>query len=138
MNEKEKQMLLAVFDPMIIIVAVMTLMVVIVLAAGYQYVGLWLRAVSSGLPIAFLDIVGMQLRRINPRVVIRAMIMARQGGVDVSCKDMQRAYLQGADLEKIALALIEAKKQGIDITFDELLDADRSDRLGEKLKMPRA
>jgi hypothetical protein len=48
---------------------------------------------------------------------------------------MEKAYLQGVNLEKVTLALIEAKKQGVEITFDELVDAERHDRLAEKLRM---
>ena len=63
------------------------------------------------------------------------VIMVKQGGAAVSCTDMEKAYLQGVDLEKVTLAIIEAKKQGIDVTFDELVDAERHDRLAEKLRM---
>ena len=46
---------------------------------------------------------------------------------------MEGAYLQGVDLEKITLALIHAKREGIEVTFQDLVQADLEDRLHEKL-----
>jgi uncharacterized protein YqfA (UPF0365 family) len=68
--------------------------------------------------------------------VVQALIAARQGGMVVSCTEMERALLQGVDLTKITLAAIHAKKQGLDFTFQELVDAELADQLAEKLKTP--
>ena len=46
---------------------------------------------------------------------------------------LHSAYLQGVDLEKLTLAMIHAKKQGMETTFEELVAADLEDRLAEKL-----
>ena len=55
------------------------------------------------MPISVLNIVGMRFRRIEVNVVVDALIMARQAGVAVSCRQMESAYLQGVDLEKLTL-----------------------------------
>ncbi len=119
----------------IVFFSAIILVMVIMFAVMVRYVNIWFRAFMSGVQISILDIIGMRFRRTNVKAVVRAVIMARQAGVVVYCNEMERAYLQGVDLEKVTLAAIEAKKQGIDITFDELVDAERQDRLAEKLKM---
>lgn len=119
----------------VVFFSVMILFMVIVLAVMSWYFSIWFQAFMSGASISLFEIIGMRLRRTNAKAVVRAVIMAKQGGAAVSCNDMEKAYLQGVNLEKVTLAFIEAKKQGIELTFDELVDAERQDRLAEKLRM---
>lgn len=93
----------------------------------------WLQAFLAGVPISVIQIVGMRLRRVDVRVVVRSLIMATQAGVPVPSIDMERAYLQGVDLEKITLALIHADREGNKVSFQELVEADLENRLHEKL-----
>ena len=93
----------------------------------------WLQAFLAGVPISLIQIVGMRLRKVDVRVVVKSLIMATQAGVAVPSIEMERAHLQGVDLEKITLALIHANREGKSITFQELVEADMEDRLHEKL-----
>lgn len=93
----------------------------------------WLQAFMAGAPVSVLQIVGMRLRKVDVRVVIRSLIMATQAGVPVDSREMESAYLQGVDLEKITLAMIHAKREGMEVTFQDLVQADLDDRLHVKL-----
>jgi len=42
--------------------------------------------------------------------------------------------LLGVDLDKVVLAFIRAKKDDMDVTFQQLVEADLDNRLEEKLK----
>lgn len=109
--------------------------VVLVLLAVFTFVArCWLQAWASGLPISMFNIIGMRFRRIPVRTVLGFLIMARQAGVDIRCRQMESAYLQGVDLEKVTLAMIHARRQNKDIMFSELVEADLEARLAEKLK----
>lgn len=119
---------------LIVFFSMMILFMVIMFAVIGHYGSIWFRAYMSGVPIRLLDIIGMKFRRTDTKAVVRALIMAKHAGAAVSCTDMEKAYLQGVDLEKVTLAFIEAKKQGLEISFNELVDAERQDRLAEKLK----
>ena len=119
----------------VIFLSLMALFLVIVLAVTSWYFNIWFQAFMSGVPISILEIIGMRLRRTNVNAVVRAVVMAKQGDAAVSCTDMEKAYLQGVNLEKVTLAFIEAKKEEIEITFDELVDTERQDRHAEKLRM---
>ena len=66
--------------------------------------------------------------------IVRNLIAANQAGVPLSSYELEQAYLQGCDLEKLVLAMIEANKRGLNITWQEAVDADLHGRLQEKLK----
>lgn len=94
----------------------------------------WLQAILSGAPISILDLVGMRLRRMDVNAVVRALIMARQTGVELTSRQVQRASLQGVDLDKITLAYIESQRRKMGTTFEELVELDLQDRLAELLR----
>jgi uncharacterized protein YqfA (UPF0365 family) len=114
---------------------VMAFFAIVLLSVVFRHVHIWFQAIMAGVFISLPEIIGMQFKRGNATVVVQALIMAKQGGVAVSCTDLEKAYLQGANLPRIILVLIEAKKQGIDITFEELVDPERHDQLRKQLKM---
>ncbi len=87
----------------------------------------------SGPPVSVMDILGMRLRRTDVNQIVRTLIMARQAGIALQCQQVEKAYLQGVDLEKVTLAMIEAKKLRQDLTFEDLVDAELAGRLAEKL-----
>jgi len=93
----------------------------------------WLQAFMAGVPISVPQIIGMRLRKVDVRVVVRSLIMATQAGVPVPSVEMERAYLQGVDLEKLTLAMIQANREGKQVTFQELVEADLANRLHDKL-----
>ena len=78
----------------------------------------------------------MRLRRTDINAVLKWLIMARQAGVTISCRQMESACLQGLDPEKLTLAMIHAKKQNLEVTFEELVASDLEGRLAEKLTGP--
>jgi uncharacterized protein YqfA (UPF0365 family) len=57
------------------------------------------------------EILGMQFRRVNPSTVVRTLVMVRQAETPITRAELERAYLQGLDIEKIALAFIETQKR---------------------------
>lgn len=77
------------------------------------------------------EIIGMRFRKCDPRTVVQTLIMAKQAGIELSCDEVERAYLQGADLQRIVLAMIHMKQDGIDKSFQELVDLDLERRLKE-------
>ncbi len=98
----------------------------------------WLQAFMSGAQVDLLDLIGMRLRRTDYKTVVRALIVARQGGVWVSPVDMERAWVQGVDLEKVTLAVIQATKNNMNVTFEELVDAEVEERLARLLEETRS
>ena len=100
------------------------IVLVVVLFRNCALMWLWFQTKMTGLPLNLLDIVGMRFRKVNPRVVVRTLIMAKQAGIDLPCEEVELAYLQGADLNKVAMALVRAKEEGTEMSFQELVEAD--------------
>jgi len=63
--------------------------------------------------------------------------MSVQAGVPVNMRELESAYLSGADVTTVTLAHIDAHKSGKEFTFQELVNANRSERLAEILNMKR-
>ncbi len=90
----------------------------------------WLQAFMAGAPVSLGQVVGMRLRKVDARVVVRASIMATQAGISLSSVELERAYLRGADVEKIMPLLVQAHKEGKDVAFQDLVKADLEGWLG--------
>ena len=121
-------MLLAQNVVTLIMAAPALIVVFVLLVVALRYVRLSFQAHMSGVPVSVADILGMTFRKCDPRVVVRTLIMAKQAGIELSCGEVERAYLHGADLQKITLALIRAKEENVDITFQQLVDTDLDER----------
>jgi len=120
----------------IILLVVFLLVPLFVFLAFARVFNLWFQAYMSGVGVPMVEILGMIFRKVDAKAVVKALIMAKQvAGVDLSREELERAYLQGADLDKLARAVIRAKEQNIEITFQELVEADRNDRLAEMINM---
>ena len=127
-------MLIAQSEIVVLVVAgIFLVFALIFLITIGKVFALWLQAFMAGVPISVPQIIGMRFRKIDVRVVVRSLIMATQAGVAVPSIEMERAYLQGVDLEKLTLAMIQANREGKKVTFQELVEADLENRLHEKL-----
>lgn len=93
----------------------------------------WFRAMLAGTPVMIIDLIRMRLRGTDYKAVVAALIRARQGDVVVYPGEMERAWTLGVDLEKVTLALMQAKKRTMDVTFDEIVDAEVENRLARLL-----
>ena len=119
----------------IVILVVILLATAIMALLIFRFLFLpWLRSFTSGVPIPTIEILGMRFRKVNVNAVLDALILAKQSGVDIGCRQMERAYLQGCDLETLTLAMIRAKQEGFEVTFEELAAAEVDGRLSEKLE----
>ena len=93
----------------------------------------WVRAFLAGAPVSLMALIRMKYRRINANKIVSQGISAKQAGFPIACDDLERAVLMGADLEKVVLAYVTAQKRGLGLSFEEILDADREERLRDLL-----
>ncbi len=106
---------------------------VLCIAVFAMFFSTWMRGYISGVPVMIVDLVRMRLRQTDVKAVMNALVTAKQGGVTVACVEMEKAWIQGVDLEKVTLAMIQSHKQNMGFTFEQLVDAELEDRLAEKL-----
>ena len=93
----------------------------------------WIRGRLYGVNISLVRIISMRIRRSDVNQVMDCLIMALQSGVSISVDKMEQANAQQVDLKKVTLAMIESERQGLALEFDELVEAELSSRLADKL-----
>jgi len=79
---------------------------------------LWLQALSSGCPIAVLEFIGMYLRKVNPRVIVDALVMTHKAGIPVHIDKLQAHFLARGNVRDVVQALIAASRANIKLTFE--------------------
>ena len=122
----ELRMLLAQANLFIVALVLVALFVLFIcMCVVLIYGKLWFRAYMSGVKVSLLQLIGMTSRKTNARLVVDAMVLAHLSGITLACDEVEKAYLQGADIPKIVRALIKAKKDGeTDFSFQQLVDFD--------------
>lgn len=88
------------------------------------YGNLWMRAYMSNADVRLISLVNMGFRKVNPRVIVDAKVVARQAGLDVSRKAgistsrLEAHYLAGGNVRGVIHAIVAAQHAGIDLDFD--------------------
>ncbi len=104
---------------------VFLLIVLVVVISNFQ---LWLRAALTGAQIQFVQLIGMRLRKVNPKVIVDSYIMARQGGLDIGLADLETHYLARGNVPRLVMALLAAKKSHHPLTFEQAAAIDLAGR----------
>lgn len=122
------------FELVVLVIVILGLVVILaVLLLMLRLFRLWLQGVLAGVNLPVLQLIAMKLRKIDAACVMKCLILARHSGAELSSDELQRAYLRGVDLEKLTLAHIEATKQQLHTSFEELVECELQSRLAEKL-----
>ncbi len=115
-------------NPIIPIVAVVALIVVFMFF-WFVPVGLWIAAVAAGVPLRIFELIGMRLRRVNPNVIVRALISSHKAGLKVATSDLEAHYLAGGNVLNVVSALIAADKaRNISLDFTQAAAIDLAGR----------
>ena len=115
-------------NPIIPIVAVVALILVFMFF-WFVPVGLWIAAVAAGVPLRIFELIGMRLRRVNPNVIVRALISSHKAGLKVATSDLEAHYLAGGNVLNVVSALIAADKaRNISLDFTQAAAIDLAGR----------
>src|SRR3954469_22128817 len=102
--------------------------VLILLAVLWRFLGLYIRAWISGAHVGLLDLIGMQLRRVNPTAIVNSRIQAIRAGLDITTPEMESHVLAGGDVQRVINAMIAANKANIDLTWKTATAIDLAGR----------
>ena len=91
-------------------------------------VRLWVEAISAGVKVGILYLVGMRLRKVNPPAVVRPLIWATKAGLPLAIGDLEAHYLAGGAVDRVVRALISADKANIDLSFQQAAAIDLAGR----------
>src|SRR3990167_5330332 len=94
-----------------------------------RYISLWFQAFVSGTPIALLNIIGMSLRKIPPRLIVTARINAFKAGLKgISVSDLETHFLAGGHIHDLVRAMIAADKANIPLDWRQATAIDLAGR----------
>ncbi|MCK4873771.1 MAG: flotillin-like protein FloA [Phycisphaerales bacterium] len=99
----------------LVVLGVGALIVVVVVG---QFFNLWLQAWLSGAHVRFIELIGMRLRKVDPRVIVLTRISAMRAGLSVEADQLESHYLAGGRVPNVVRALIAADRAKIDLNYD--------------------
>jgi len=88
------------------------------------FASIWIRALFSGAPVKFTELVALRLRRVPVGMIVDTRITAVKSGLPLTIDDLSTHYLAGGAVEMVVLALIAARKAGIHLDFDRACAID--------------
>ena len=104
----------------IIAAAVLLVFAIIALNFGIIYI----RALTSGAKVTFIELIALRLRRVPAGLVVNNRIAGVRSGLLLSVDDISTHFLAGGNVPMVVLALIAAKKAGINLVFDRACAID--------------
>jgi len=93
-----------------------------------KFAAIWVQAYMSKAGISLLDLIGMSLRKVRPRIIVQAKIMAIQAGVPVETRDLEAHYLAGGNVPNVVMAMIASDRAGLDLDWKTARGIDLAGR----------
>lgn len=91
-------------------------------------IGLWFRAIISGVRISLLQLIVMRWRRVPPSAIVDALINATKAGLILNSDQLEAHFLAGGNVRNVVMALISADKANIDLDFNSATAIDLAGR----------
>ena len=91
-------------------------------------VGLWISALAANVKVSMFNLIGMRLRRVDPKKIIFPLIKAIKGGIEVNVNELEAHYLAGGDVNKVIDALIAANRADMNLPFERAAAIDLAGR----------
>ena len=110
------------------------LVVVVIVFIGFSVVfsfiplRLWIAALSSGVRVGLVTLIGMRLRRVVPAKVVEPLIKATKAGLDLNVNKLEGHYLAGGNVDNVVNALIAAQRANIELGFERAAAIDLAGR----------
>ena len=111
-----------------IVLALVVALVVITVFLRFVPVGLWITSLAAGVHVSISSLVGMRLRRIQPKRLVEPLIKARKAGLDVTLSKLETHYLAGGNVDRVINALIAAQRSNIEMPFEKASAIDLAGR----------
>ena len=107
-----------------ILYGVVTLFVLIAFLIVFDFGWTWIRALVSGAPVKFIDLIALRLRGVPIGLVVNERITAVKSGVPVSTDGLSAHHLAGGSVKMVITALVSAHKANIELSFDQACAID--------------
>ncbi|MCE9544071.1 MAG: flotillin-like protein FloA [Planctomycetia bacterium] len=96
---------------------VLIIILIVIAAIFFRFFKWWIQSVTTRANIGIFDLIGMQLRKVRPEVIVRSKIMAVQAGLDdstgITSKALEAHYLSRGNVPLVIQACVAASKAKI-------------------------
>ena len=93
-----------------------------------SFFGLWLQALFSKANVGIFQLLGMRLRKVNPRMIVESRILSVKAGIPVETNLLEAHYLSGGNVLRVVQAVIAANKANIPLSFADSAAIDLAGR----------
>ncbi len=111
---------------------ILTILLVVAIIVMFFFVAsslsLWIQAMVSGAKVGLFTIVFMRFRKVPPKLIVKAKVMAVKAGLPISTDDLESHFLAGGDVARVIQALIAADKANIELKFNRAAAIDLAGR----------
>lgn len=111
-----------------IIFAVIIVLVLITVFLRFVPLGLWITSLAAGVHVSISSLIGMRLRRIQPKRLVEPLIKARKAGLDMTLTKLETHFLAGGNVDRVINALIAAQRSNIEMPFEKASAIDLAGR----------
>ena len=98
-------------------IVVIIIIFLVLFALVFQFIGLYIQALSSGARVSIMELLGMRLRKVNAVIIVRCRIQAIRAGLQVTQAEMESHLLAGGNVPRVINAMIAANKALIDLPW---------------------
>jgi len=91
-------------------------------------VGLWFKALVSGVKISLLQLVFMRWRKVPPPIIVNNLIAATKAGLSLNRNALEAHYLAGGHVKSVVNSLISADKANMKLDFQTATAIDLAGR----------
>ncbi len=109
-----------------VIFALFIVLVIFIVIA--QFLGLYVRAYTSGARVSLFELIGMRLRKVNAVTIVNSRIQATRAGLQISQAEMESHLLAGGDVPRVINAMIAANKANIELPWKTATAIDLAGR----------
>src|SRR5699024_3355338 len=85
-------------------------------------------AYFSGAKVGIGTLIGMRLRRVDPKHIIQPLIKATKAGLKITSNQLEAHHLAGGNVNRVVDALIASQRADIDLEFEKAAAIDLAGR----------
>ncbi|MGN0753027.1 MAG: flotillin-like protein FloA [Aristaeellaceae bacterium] len=111
------------------IIGILVLVIVLIcIFLSFVPVGLWISAMASGVHVSWGTLIGMKIRRIQPKRLVNPLIQATKAGLQLTINQLETHFLAGGNIDRVINALIAAQRANIDLPYEKACAIDLAGR----------
>jgi uncharacterized protein YqfA (UPF0365 family) len=111
-----------------IVIIVIGVACFVLLAFIVSFLGVYVRAAVSNAHVRLIDLFGMKLRKVPPKLMVDARIQVVKAGLNVETDELEAHYLAGGNVINVVQAMIAADKARIELPFRQAAAIDLAGR----------